>query len=240
MRLIKNIGTDRVLDHVSSNLQPGSRVDAASDGLSLFGFDALARLLAHAGPTRLLLADPTPKPSRPTGIRTSSSERALEIKIDPFAGGLLGDDSDRERRNALQARGLAADLLQWLDQAVQVRFVPGELPQSAVITESATDAATEHAIDGGVAITGDCSLTTRGLGLAPGNQFSLIQCSETEAERQMFAQWFEATWQAVGDDPGARQKLLHQVKRLADHEAPSTIYFGVLYNLFNCQAPEDH
>ena len=67
MRLIKNIGTDRVLDHVSSNLQTGSRVDAASDGLSLFGFDALARLLAHAGPTRLLLADPTPKPSRQIG-----------------------------------------------------------------------------------------------------------------------------------------------------------------------------
>ena len=232
MRLIKNIGTDRVLDHVSPHLQPGSRVDAASDGLSLFGFDALARLLAAAGPTRLLLSNPAPKFSRPVGIHSNSSERAPEVEIDPLAGGLLGDDSDRERRNALQARGLAADLLQWLDQAAQVRLVPGKLPQSAVITESASGAATENAVAGGVAITGDCSLTTRGLGLAPGNQFSLIQCSETEAERQMFAQWFEATWQAVGDDPGARQKLLDQVKRLADHEAPSTIYFGVLYNLF--------
>ena len=81
-------------------------------------------------------------------MRTNSSDRAPEVEIDPLAGGLLGDDSDRERRNALQARGLAADLLQWLDQAAQVRLVPGKLPQSAVITESATCAATESGVAG--------------------------------------------------------------------------------------------
>ena len=236
MRLIKNIGADRVLDCVSPKLQPGTHVDAASDGLSLFGFDALARLLTAAGSTRLLLSNPAPGHAKQGLTRANSTERTPEVETDPLAGGLLGDDGDRQRRNALQARGLAADLFQWLDQAAQVRLVPGKLPQSAVITESATGVSTENAELGGVAIIGDCSLTTRGLGLAPGNPFCLIQCSETQAERQMFAQWFEANWQAVGPDsqerPSARQKLLDQVKRLADHEAPSTIYFGVLYNLF--------
>ena len=236
MRLIKNIGADRVLDQISPHLRPGARVDAASDGLSLFAFDALASLLASAGPTRLLLSNPLARPPRVGGTLAAADREA-----DSLAGGLLGDDADRERRNALQARGLAADLLQWLDQAAQLRLVPGKLPQSALITEAVhvdPHSADANAAEGprGVAITGDCSLTTRGLGLAPGNQFSLIQCSETEAERQLFAQWFEATWQAVGLDspegPGARQKLLDQVKRLADTQAPSTIYFGVLYNLF--------
>ncbi len=126
--------------------------------------------------------------------------------------------------------------MQGLDQAAQVRLVPGKLPQSALITDSATGDSPENPVPGGVAITGDCSLTTRGLGLAAGNQFSLIQCSETEAERQLFAQLSEATWQAVGPDsqerPSAKQKLLDQVKRFADTQAPSTIHFGVLYNLF--------
>ncbi len=33
------------------------------------------------------------------------------------------------------------------------------------------------------------------------------------------AQWFDATWRAVGDDASARQKLLDQLRRLAEHEA---------------------
>ena len=36
----------------------------------------------------------------------------------------------------------------------------------------------------------------------------------------------------MGDDPVAKQKLLDQVRRLAEQEAPSAIYFGILYNLF--------
>ncbi|KPF42537.1 helicase [beta proteobacterium AAP121] len=229
MRLIKNVGGDRVLDHLRPQLPADARVDLATDGLSLFAFDELAPLLTAAGPTRLLLSSPVPKP-RP---RVSGLDSPPAVDPDPLANGLLGDDLDRERRNGLRARGLAADLLQWLETAVDVRAVPGKLPQSAWITGNSH--ALAPVIDerpAGVAITGDCSATTRGLGLSPGNQFSLIQCSETEAERQMFAQWFDATWRAVGDDAGAKQKLLDQVRRLAEQEAPSAIYFGILYNLF--------
>ncbi len=229
MRLIKNVGADRVLDHLRPQLPAGARVDVATDGLSLFAFDELARLMAAAGPTRLLLSSTAPKP-RP---RVPGFDSPPAVDPDPHASGLLGDDLDRERRNALRARGLAADLLQWLEAAVDVRAVPGKLPQSAWITESpSTLASAGGGQPAGVAITGDCSATTRGLGLSPGNQFSLIQCSETEAERQMFAQWFDATWRAVGDDASAKQKLLDQVRRLAEQEAPSAIYFGILYNLF--------
>ena len=229
MRLIKNVGADRVLDHLQPQLPAGARVDVATDGLSLFAFDELARLLTAAGPTRLLLSSPAPKP-RP---RVPGFDNPPAVDPDPLAGGLLGEDVDRARRNALRARGLAADLLQWLEAAVEVRAVPGKLPQSAWITESSgAPASAGNGQPAGVAISGDCSATTRGLGLSPGNQFSLIQCSETEAERQMFAQWFEATWRAVGDDAGAKQKLLDQVRRLAEQEAPSAIYFGILYNLF--------
>lgn len=132
MRLIKNVGADRVLDHLQPQLPAGATVDVATDGLSLFAFDELARLLTAAGPTRILLSSPPPKPrSRYPGF-----QGAIPVDPDPFAGGLLGDDVDRERRNALRARGLAADLLQWLEVSADVRTVPGKLPQSAWITES--------------------------------------------------------------------------------------------------------
>lgn len=55
------------------NLPPGSRVDAACDRMSLFGFDALARLLATAGPTRLLLSNPAPKPAMQGLLRSRAA-----------------------------------------------------------------------------------------------------------------------------------------------------------------------
>ena len=103
MRLIKNVGADRVLDHLQPQLPAGARVDVATDGLSLFAFDELARLLTAAGPTRLLLSSTAPKP-RP---RVPGFDSPPAVDPDPHASGLLGDDLDRERRNALRARGLA-------------------------------------------------------------------------------------------------------------------------------------
>lgn len=41
MRLIKNVGADRVLDQIQSQLPVGAKVDVATDGLSLFAFDEL-------------------------------------------------------------------------------------------------------------------------------------------------------------------------------------------------------
>jgi hypothetical protein len=230
MQLIKNVGSDRVLDHLQSNMASDGAMDAATDGLSLFAFEALKAQLDKAGATRLLLSSDKAK-AQP---RQKLDQAELLLPVgDPLAGGLLGDEHDRERRNALQLRGLANELLLWLEQKTQVRMAPGKLPQSALITDSPAGAVTgESAGERGVAITGDCPLTTRGLGLSPGNQFSLIQCSETEGERQKFVQWFQATWEAVNDDPDAKQRLVERVRQLAEHHAPSTIYFGVLYNLF--------
>ena len=229
MRLIKNVGADRVLDHLSSGWSAGGKVDVASDGLSLFAFGELSVLLATAGQTRLLLSSLAPTVRSPKAALGATAS----VDADPLASGLLGDAADRERRNSLRARGLAADLLRWLEVAGEVRTAPGKLPQSAWITDyTGSSSGTAVSPPSGVAITGDCSATTRGLGLSPGNRFSLIQRSETESERKMFAQWFDSTWQAVGDDPGAKEGLIDQVRRLADHEAPSAIYFSVLYNLF--------
>ena len=41
MRLIGNIGADRVIDQLHAGLVAGAKFDVASDGLSLFAFHAL-------------------------------------------------------------------------------------------------------------------------------------------------------------------------------------------------------
>lgn len=215
MKLIKNIGADRVLNHLAGQLGRSTGMDIATGELSLFGFESVAGLLTQSAPTRLLLSSKTLASARRPELASAPAS-----PTDPLMNGLLGDGQDRERRNALQVRGLACELLLWLQSGAHLRVTPGTLPQSTWINR-----------DGSV-VSGDCPLTTRGLGLVPGNQFSLIHCSETSAERESFIEWFESTWAAVGDDIQAREQFVGQVRQLAAHHAPSTIYFGILYNLF--------
>ena len=209
MRLIRNVGTDRVIDAIQPALQNADSLDLASPALSLFGFDALKDELTALRSLRLL----------------TSAAPAVQTEPDPLCGGLLGAQDDRERRNRLTVRSIAADFLRWLDAKAEVRQAASRLPQAIYVVADADGTA-------GLAVAGDCSLTTPGLGLAPGSQFSLIQCTETPAEQEVLAQWFESVWQSVPDDTQAKQALVEQLQRIVEHKPPSTIYFGILYSLF--------
>ena len=72
MRLIKNTGSDRVVDELRACLAAGSRLDFASPGFSLYAYAELKDLLDKLGNSRLVL------PSAKGGDLT-----------------LLGNDSDR-------------------------------------------------------------------------------------------------------------------------------------------------
>ena len=56
MRLIRNVGADRVLDRLDAALMPDAGVDVATPHFSLFAFAALKDKLSAAGPTRLLVS----------------------------------------------------------------------------------------------------------------------------------------------------------------------------------------
>jgi hypothetical protein len=57
-------------------------------------------------------------------------------------------------------------------------------------------------------ITGNCPLTTDGLGLAPGNQLGLIQCAESPDEVRLFASWYESLWNVLSGSLAAKEQLL--------------------------------
>ena len=46
-------------------------------------------------------------------------------------------------------------------------------------------------------LTGHCAFTTEGLGITPGNQFSLIQCSEKPEESAILGSWFDSLWNSL-------------------------------------------
>lgn len=161
MKLIKNTGSDRVVDVLRNCLVAGSRIDIASPGFSLFAFAEIKDLLEKLGDCRIIL---------PSADRDSVT--------------LLGHDSDRPFRNQLKARYLAKECSAWIRNNCEVRQAPAFLPQSTIIASHA-DVSQQRVI------TGSCSFTTDGLGLTPGNQFSLIQCSESAEE---CGSAFELAW----------------------------------------------
>lgn len=208
MKLIDNTGTNRVIDVLRQVVQSGTSLDIASPALSLFAFYELRDLLSATAQSRLIL---------PLDAANSST--------------LLGSSADRAARNRLQSRWLARECAKWICEKTDVRISTNHLPQATYFVRHPN-------IERSRVITGNCPLTTDGLGLAPGNQLSLIQCAEASEEVTLFSAWFESLWNAMPTTPESKDKLLAQLEAMNGHYPASLIYYQVLYQLFKARGDE--
>ena len=202
MKLIRNTGDDRVIDEIRAALRPQSKLDIATATFSLFAFAETKELLKNVAMCRLVV--PTDPDNEPQ---------------------LFGSDADRPFRNRLNIRARARELAAWIDTKVDLRDAPTSLPQSFIAIGNAADQPAR-------VLTGHCAFTTDGLGLTPGNQFSLIQCAETDAECAILASWFDSLWNSLPATPDAKNTFLRHLHELTVHKAPSLVYFLILFHLF--------
>ena len=197
MNLIDNTGTNRVIDVLRQAADKDASLDIATPTLSLFAFFEVRDLLNRASRSRLVLP--------------------LETGADLT---LLGSVADRAARNGLQARWLAQEFAKWINTKAEVRSSSSPLPQSAYVIEHPEPARS-------CVITGNCPLTTDGLGLAPSNQFSLIPCAETDDEVKLFSAWYESLWSALPASCAAKDQLLARLGPIADHVPAALIYYRI-------------
>lgn len=208
MKLIKNTGNDRVIDELRTCLVPRSNLDIASSAFSLLAYAEVRSLFEKLERCRLVI--PVTE----------------DVNL-----GLLGSESDRPFRNHLQTRWLARNCSEWIQKKAEVRGAPTYLPQSTIIAGE-PDAAKQ------TIITGNCPFTTDGLGLTPGNQFSLIQCAEGPEESAMLGSWFTTLWNSLPDTSEAKSALIASLQNLASHRDPFTIYTLILHHLFKDRGEE--
>jgi len=208
MKLVKNTGTDRVIDELRRSLVAPSCLDFASSEFSLFAYAELRDLLDKLDACRIVLPN-------------AESEEL----------GLTGSNADRAFRNRLQLRWLARECGTWIRRKAELRIAPGRLPQSILI--------------GGVpesekqrVITGNCAFTTEGLGITPGNQFGLIQCSEKPEESAVLGSWFTSLWSALSASDQQKTAFLSLLQELADSKAPSLVYYLTLFQVFKDMGDE--
>ena len=202
MKIIKNIGNDRVYDELRPSLVAPALLDLASPVFSLFAYAELRDLLDKLDACRVVLQG------------TSDSDL-----------GLIGSETDRSFRNRLNVHWLARECAAWIKKKVELRGAPGALPQSLLIASKAEAALTR-------VITGNCSFSTEGLGITPGNQFSLIQCSEGPEESATFSAWFTGLWNSLPSSDQHKNAFLARLQELADPKAPALIYYLTLFQIF--------
>ncbi len=208
MKLLKNQGSDRVIDELRTSLAKGGGLDAASPALSLFAFGELREVLRRLSGSRLIVPHPQAD-----------------------AQSLLGSDADRGSRNQLSTHKLACDLAEWLRKAVEVKTAPSPLPQATLVAKNANGTPAK-------VISGNCPLTTDGLGITPANQFSLVQATETPEESQLLAGWFTQMWNALPASSDGKAALLAQLDQLTANREPSLIYLLTIYHLFKDRGDE--
>lgn len=179
MKLIKNVGNERVVDELNRNISKDAVLDLASSTFSLMAFGEILRALEQLKSCRLVL------PSYP------GSDLAL-----------LGHDEDRAFRNRLNAPWLARSCSEWLSKVADVRFVPSPLPQCLMMVVPASTGQRQ-------VIAGHCPFSTEGLGITAGNQFGLVQVSEHDDECTMFSNWFESIWKSATTDGSKQGLMGH-------------------------------
>jgi len=139
--------------------------------------------------------------------------------------GLMGSEADRPFRNRLQSHWLAQQCANWIKQTVDLRAGSKHIPQSIFVIENFESKHKQ-------VITGHCPFTTDGLGLTPGNPFSLIQCADEAAESAMLGAWFETLWSSLPATTDAKAELLSALQKLVEPKPPSLIYYLTLFHLF--------
>ncbi|MDR4470185.1 MAG: SNF2-related protein [Nitrospira sp.] len=202
MRLIKNTGSERVIGELRDALVSASSLEVASPAFSIFAFAELRDLLDKLGACRMVI---------PT-----KDGHDLE---------LTGSEADRAFRNRLHTYWLAGECAAWVKQKVDLRGAPAMLPQSILIAGK-PDSEFRRVI------TGNCAFTTEGLGITPGNQFSLIQCSEKPEESAILGSWFTSLWNSLPASDHQKARFLMQLQELAGRKAPSLIYYLTLFQIF--------
>ncbi len=130
LKLVRNTGSERVIDAVRPALGPGNQLDVVTSKFSLFAFSELLSGATNLGKVRLVL------PSEGNDLA------------------LLGGEADRGARNRLQARWLAKQCSNWVREKAEVRRATGAVPQGALIVRDPASQA-QLALIGAVSLSTD-------------------------------------------------------------------------------------
>ncbi len=137
---------------------------------------------------------------------------------------LLGDENEIVERNKMQQSFIARECAKWIEEKVEVEEakIPGAIPTKLFHVKSVND----------VAISGSSDLTCSGLGYCPSNSFDMNTLISDKENTDQLLGWFNSLWNHDAMTHTVKEKLLQELEKLYQDNAPEFLYFVTLYNLF--------
>lgn len=213
MKLIQNIGTQRVIDLMRPHLKHGNRLDCVTPSFSLYAFAEIRKALSSLDRVQLILPP---------------DNEALE---------LLGTESDRAARNCLQARWLANQCAKWMSEKVDLRRASRSVPQGAAVMRGPGGVPAQVVLGSFAFSTSGFGLTPGN----PLNLIQASETAGEAAQlAQWFdQQWSGLQGGAATDAKGNEsESVLEALQALGEHRDPFTIYALMLHRLFQDSGDE--
>ena len=198
-------------DFLKEKIQSGSKVSIVSAYFTIYAFEALKQELWSIDNLDFLFGEPRFIQS----LGAEADKKAFKI-----------GDSSIALRDRLKQGKLAKECEQWLREKVNIRSIK----QANLLHGKMY-----HIYHDGVkdAILGSSNFTTKGLGLANGNNnIELNLVVDSDRDKQDLKQWFDELWnnQALVED--VKQAVITYLNQLYRDNAPEFIYYKTLYHLF--------
>ncbi|HEL3014598.1 TPA: DEAD/DEAH box helicase family protein [Stenotrophomonas maltophilia] len=215
MKLIQNIGTQRVIHLMRPYLKRGHRLDCVTPSFSLYAFAEIWEELSALDRVQLIVPP---------------DNEALE---------LLGTEGDRAARNRLQARWLANQCAKWINEKVELRRASKAVPQGAAVMRGPEGVPAQVILGSFAFNTSGLGLTPGN----PLNLIQASETTDEAAQlAQWFdRQWASLQGAATTESRGQSKEsesILEALQTLGEHRDPFTIYTLMLHRLFRDNGDE--
>ena len=224
MELIDNI--NRLLgDDLKQTIKPGARLKIAASCFSMYGYEALKAELEKIDELKFIFTSPTFVANEVTDkIRKERKEFHIP-KLDRERS-LYGSEFEIQLRNKLTQRAIAKECADWMRRKATFKSNRSKAPmqQFACVQSVETDTA-YMPLHGFTAVD---------LGYQQGNAVSnLVNKMDEPTFTATYLSLFEQIWNDAEKLEDVTAQICEHIASVYQENAPESIYFLMLYNIFN-------
>lgn len=224
MRVLDNI-SELLGDDLKHELARGGKLKIAAATFSIFAFEALRDQLESISDLEFIFTQPTFVPEKHADKFRKESREFL-IPAAQRERDLGGTTFEIHLRNKLTQRAIAKECANWIRAKAVFRSNKTSSPmQQFICTQRPAETTVYSPVQGFTAVD---------LGYQRGNAVSnLVQKTTDLAATQAYLRIFDGIWSEPSQLEDVTEKLCQHISEIYAENAPSRIYFLMLFSIFN-------
>lgn len=224
MEIIDNIN-QLLGDNLKQAIEPGAKLQIAAASFSIYAFEALKKELEQIESLSFIFTSPTFVPSEVAG-KFKKEHREFHIPKLSRERSLYGTEFEVRLRNELTQKAIAKECAAWIRQKAQFRSNRTHAPMQQFMTVNAAEQSVAY-----MPLHGFSAVD---LGYEKGNAVSnfVTKMDDPGMARQWLA-LFDQIWADKEKLEDVTEKLCEHIASIYKENSPQSIYFQMLYNIFN-------